>query len=86
MIAMLIVSPLVLFLRKPRPANQSRSMSMATPDALRYTRIPLTHGSGAIPAVGFGTLIPDPVATKTSDQDRTGSGISTSRLCGTIPQ
>jgi diketogulonate reductase-like aldo/keto reductase len=37
---------------------------MATPDALRYTRIPLTHGSGAIPAVGFGTLIPDPVATK----------------------
>ena len=37
---------------------------MATPDMLRYTRIPLTHGSGAIPAVGFGTLIPDPVATK----------------------
>ncbi len=37
---------------------------MATADALRYTRIPLTHGSGAIPAVGFGTLIPDPVATE----------------------
>ena len=37
---------------------------MASPDTLRYTRIPLTHGSGAIPAVGFGTLIPDPVATK----------------------
>jgi diketogulonate reductase-like aldo/keto reductase len=36
---------------------------MATPDVLRHTRIPLTHGSGAIPAVGFGTLIPDPVAT-----------------------
>lgn len=36
---------------------------MATPDTLRYTKIPLTHGSGAIPAVGFGTLIPDPVAT-----------------------
>jgi diketogulonate reductase-like aldo/keto reductase len=30
---------------------------------LRYTKIP-TYGSGAIPAVGFGTLIPDPVATK----------------------
>src|ERR1700722_15278334 len=41
-----------------------RSVSMATPDTLRYTRIPLTHGSGAIPAVGFGTLIPDPIATK----------------------
>jgi diketogulonate reductase-like aldo/keto reductase len=37
---------------------------MATPDTLRYTRIPLTHRSGAIPAVGFGTLIPDPLATK----------------------
>jgi diketogulonate reductase-like aldo/keto reductase len=39
-------------------------MSMATSDTLRYTRIPLTHGSGAIPAVGFGTLIPDPLVTK----------------------
>ena len=37
---------------------------MATPDTLRYTKIPLNNGSGAMPAVGFGTLIPDPVATK----------------------
>ena len=37
---------------------------MTTSDALRYSRIELTHGSGAIPAVGFGTLIPDLVATK----------------------
>ena len=37
---------------------------MATPDTLRYARIPLVHGSGAIPAVGFGTLIHDPVAAK----------------------
>ena len=37
---------------------------MATPDTLHCTRIPLAHGSGAIPAVGFGTLIPDPLATK----------------------
>jgi diketogulonate reductase-like aldo/keto reductase len=37
---------------------------MATPDTLRYTNIPLTHGSGAIPAVGFGTLIHDPVVAK----------------------
>jgi len=41
--------------------NRRRSMSMASPDTLRYTRIPLTHGSGAIPAVGFGTLIPNPL-------------------------
>jgi diketogulonate reductase-like aldo/keto reductase len=38
-------------------------MSMTTSDTLRYTRIP-THGSGTIPAVGFGTLIPDPLVTK----------------------
>lgn len=36
---------------------------MTTSDKLRYTRIP-TYGSGTIPAVGFGTLIPDPVVTK----------------------
>jgi diketogulonate reductase-like aldo/keto reductase len=36
---------------------------MGAPDTLRYTRIPLTHGSGGIPAVGLGTLIPDPVVT-----------------------
>jgi len=37
---------------------------MITNDAIRYTRIPLSHGSGALPAVGFGTLIPDPTVTK----------------------
>jgi diketogulonate reductase-like aldo/keto reductase len=37
---------------------------MAESDALRFTRLALNNGSGAIPALGFGTLIPDPVATK----------------------
>ncbi|MGA7811067.1 aldo/keto reductase [Bradyrhizobium sp.] len=37
---------------------------MATADTLRYTRIDLAHGSGRLPAVGFGTLIPDPVAAR----------------------
>src|SRR5277367_1855715 len=41
---------------------------MATPDTLRYTRIPLNNGSGAIPAVGFGTLIPDLLATRQATQ------------------
>jgi diketogulonate reductase-like aldo/keto reductase len=36
---------------------------MATADTLRFAKIPLVHGSGAIPALGFGTLIADPVAT-----------------------
>jgi len=35
-----------------------------TSDSLRNTRIPLAHGSGAIPAVGFGTLIPDLADTR----------------------
>ncbi len=39
---------------------------MTIPDTLRSTKIALTHGSGAIPALGFGTLIPDPMATRTA--------------------
>lgn len=37
---------------------------MTSPDALRHTVIPLAHGAVAIPAVGFGTLIPDPLTTR----------------------
>src|ERR1700723_597029 len=51
--------------RKPlEQRSMSMTPSLTTPDTLRYTRIPLNNGSGTIPAVGFGTLIPDPVATK----------------------
>ena len=37
---------------------------MTTSDTLRDTRIRLNHGSVLMPAAGFGTLIPDPLATK----------------------
>src|SRR5215468_11068038 len=37
---------------------------MADNDDLRFTKIPLNTGSGAIPALGFGTLISDPIATR----------------------
>jgi len=37
---------------------------MVQNDNLRYTKMALNNGSGAIPALGFGTLIPDPVATR----------------------
>ena len=37
---------------------------MAIPDTLRDTTIPLAHGAKPMPALGFGTLIPDPVATR----------------------
>jgi diketogulonate reductase-like aldo/keto reductase len=33
---------------------------------LRFTKMALNNGSGAMPALGFGTLIPDPVATRTA--------------------
>src|SRR5277367_5334198 len=57
-------APRSLLSVRRRSVDRTRSMSMAAPDTLRHTRIPLTHGSGAIPAVGFGTLIPDPVVTE----------------------
>jgi diketogulonate reductase-like aldo/keto reductase len=37
---------------------------MSDADSLPYTKIPLNNGSDAIPALGFGTLIPDPIATR----------------------
>src|ERR1700678_245924 len=37
---------------------------MTATDNLNQTKLPLNNGVGAIPALGFGTLIPDPIATK----------------------
>ncbi|MEZ0051113.1 diketogulonate reductase-like aldo/keto reductase [Mycobacterium sp. MAA66] len=37
---------------------------MVAAEALRHSRISLAHGTGAIPAPGFGTLIPDLGQTK----------------------
>ena len=37
---------------------------MSDADGLRYTKIRLNNGSDEIPALGFGTLIPDPIKTK----------------------
>src|SRR5438270_8318265 len=39
---------------------------MVESDNLRCMKMALNNGSGAIPALGFGTLIPDPVATRTA--------------------
>src|SRR3984957_1182745 len=43
-----------------------RGETMVDNDNLRYTKIALNNGSGAIPALGFGTLIPGPMATRTA--------------------
>jgi alcohol dehydrogenase (NADP+) len=40
----------------------------------RATRIPLNTGAGHIPAIGFGTLIPDPAVTLTATRDALDAG------------
>src|SRR5271155_1593771 len=41
---------------------------------LRMTRIPLSHGAGSMPALGFGTLIPDKALTITATRDALDAG------------
>jgi alcohol dehydrogenase (NADP+) len=41
---------------------------------LRMLRIPLQHGAGRMPALGFGTLIPDPAVTITATRDALAAG------------
>jgi len=41
---------------------------------LRLTRVPLNNGAGNMPALGFGTLIPDPALTITATRDALDAG------------
>jgi diketogulonate reductase-like aldo/keto reductase len=50
---------------------------MMQPDNLRYTRLALNNGSGAIPALGYGTLIPDPIETKNATRAALEAGFRT---------
>src|ERR1700677_160633 len=45
-----------------------------SPD-LRQTRMPLNNGSGHMPALGFGTLIPDAALTKTATGEALEAGV-----------
>jgi len=47
---------------------------MAESSDLRSTRMPLNNGSGRIPALGFGTLIPDKALTITATRDALEAG------------
>jgi alcohol dehydrogenase (NADP+) len=47
---------------------------MNTSSDLRMTRIPLHHGAGHMPALGFGTLIPDAAVTITATRDALEAG------------
>src|SRR5215469_6163487 len=41
---------------------------------LRFKKIPLNSGEGKMPALGFGTLIPDPAETKLATTSALGAG------------
>ena len=47
---------------------------MIKPSDLRTKRIPLKHGTGQMPALGFGTLIPDANLTITATRDALEAG------------
>jgi alcohol dehydrogenase (NADP+) len=47
---------------------------MIESSAFRNTRIPLNHGAGHLPVLGFGTLIPDAAATITATRDALDAG------------
>jgi len=49
---------------------------MIAPDLphLRDKKLPLSHGAGLMPALGFGTLIPDAAVTRTATRDALAAG------------
>ncbi|MGC2164097.1 MAG: aldo/keto reductase [Silvibacterium sp.] len=47
---------------------------MSESSELRMTRMPLNHGGGSMPALGFGTLIPDPAVTITATRSALEAG------------
>src|SRR4249920_449652 len=48
-------------------SHKTRSpMTSNPPSNLRFAKIPLNFGTGTIPALGFGTLIPDPAETRSA--------------------
>jgi alcohol dehydrogenase (NADP+) len=49
-------------------------VTMIESSDLRMTRIPLSHGAGNMPALGFGTLIPDAALTITATRDALDAG------------
>src|ERR1700690_433266 len=47
---------------------------MIEPSDLRTTRMPLSHGAGHMPVLGFGTLIPDAAATISATRNALEAG------------
>jgi aldehyde reductase len=55
-------------------ARYCRGVIVIESSDFRNTRIPLNNGAGHIPALGFGTLIPDPAVTITATRDALEAG------------
>jgi alcohol dehydrogenase (NADP+) len=55
-------------------ARNCRGVIMIESSVFRNTRIPLNHGAGHLPVLGFGTLIPDAAATITATRDALDAG------------
>ena len=51
-----------------------RGLIMIESSDFQATRIPLNNGAGRMPALGFGTLIPDPTVTITATRDALNAG------------
>lgn len=54
--------------------NGPRGVSLIESPDLRLTKIPLNNRSGQMPALGFGTLIPEPAVTITATRDAVAAG------------
>lgn len=55
-------------------SNQQRVENTSESDNLRFTKLALGNGAGVIPALGFGTLIPDPIATRNATRTALETG------------
>jgi alcohol dehydrogenase (NADP+) len=55
-------------------AKECQGVIMTEPSDFRNTRIPLNHGSGQMPALGFGTLVPDAAVTISATRDALEAG------------
>jgi aldehyde reductase len=55
-------------------ANRFSGATMSESSDLRMTTLPLNNGAGHMSALGFGTLIPDPVLTRTATRNALDAG------------
>ena len=69
-----------------RRSRHGGAQAWRRPTLFAMRKSALSHGSGAMPALGFGTLIPDPAETKEATKAALDAGLSPLRLRGTLPQ